>query len=185
MEDILQHCAENPAFACAYFFFDNRSAHSELSLHHGLIRSLILQLSEQCGHLPGPLVQLYGTGNHQPSIASLQLALRSIFDCFERTYIIIDALDECTDRAKLLAWAAELFSWGKRKLHILLSSRPERDIEERFTLAKHMVHVALEGHMVDGDIADYLDVMLRTMPRWNQETYSRVKDALLGGAEGM
>ncbi|KAF7972884.1 hypothetical protein HWV62_16676 [Athelia sp. TMB] len=95
----------------------------------------------------------------------------------------IDALDECTDRPKFLAWATELFSWGK--LHILLSSRPERDIEASLTPVEHMVRVALEGQQVDGDIANYLDAMLCTMPKWNQETYSRVRDALLRGADGM
>ena len=57
---------------------------------------------------------------------------------------MIDALDECTDREKTLNWVNKLISGENRKaanLHIVVTSRPERDIHEIFT--------ALDLHSID------------------------------------
>jgi hypothetical protein len=48
---------------------------------------------------------------------------------------VIDSLDECTERERTLIWAKELISDANRKaanLHIVVTSRPERDIDEIF-----------------------------------------------------
>src|SRR5258708_29812654 len=97
---------ENPAFGIAYFFFDGRDSQRELQLHNKLIRSLISQFSHQRGGTPTELADLYKRcGDHQqPSVKQLQNTLRDILDGFSRAYIVIDALDECTDREKTLIW---------------------------------------------------------------------------------
>lgn len=193
MEDILDHCTQNPTHACAYFFLDNRSANTDLSLPHKVIRSIIRQLCAQFTGVPAPLVQLYGSGHQQPSIASLQRALQQIIEGFERTYIIIDALDECTDREKLLFWIGELIQSKMDKLHLLLASRREQDIEGQFDYMADtdlMVRLPLAGKCVDADIERYLDAMLSEMVlskkvRWDAQTQARVKEVLVTGADGM
>ena len=69
----------------------------------------------------------------QPSDEQLQNVLRDILHRFSKAYIIIDALDECTDRKKTLNWADKLISdtianGNAANLHIVVTSRPERDI---------------------------------------------------------
>ena len=84
-------------------------------------------------------------GEHQqPSDEQLQNVLRDILDNFSRVYIVIDALDECTDRKKTLNWVNKLISDTNRKasnLHIMVTSRPEIDI--------HDVFVVVDPHSVD------------------------------------
>ena len=103
---------ENPPFGIAYFFFDGRDLQTDLQLHNGLIRSLISQFSHQRGGTPTELADLYKRcgDHHQPSVHQLQNTLRDILDGFLRAYIIIDALDECTDREKTLIWVNTLLS---------------------------------------------------------------------------
>src|SRR5882757_1439529 len=121
----------NPPFGVAYFFFDGRDSQSELQRHDKLIRSLISQFSYQRGGIPTVLADLYKRcgGHQQPSVNQLQNTLRDIFDGFSRAYIVIDALDECTDRDKTLNWLSKLVADIDRNaanLRIMVTSRPER-----------------------------------------------------------
>ena len=131
----------------AYFFFDGRDSQKDLQLHNMLIRSLISQLSDtQHGGITEKLADLYKRcgGIRQPSDVQLQNVLRDILDNFSRVYIVIDALDECTDRKKTLNWVNKLISDTNRKasnLHIMVTSRPEIDI--------HDVFVVVDPHSVD------------------------------------
>ena len=55
--------------------------------------------------MPKVLVNLYshcGTGYQEPTLNDLQNTLQAILDGFSSTFIILDALDECTEREKLL-----------------------------------------------------------------------------------
>ena len=74
----------------------------------------------------------------------LQNVLCDILDRFSQAYIIIDALDECTDHKKTLNWVNKLISDKIHKaanLHIVVTSRPERDI--------HEILAALDPHSID------------------------------------
>lgn len=66
----------------------------------------------------------------QPTIGDLVLTLRHILGDFHQTFIILDSLDECTKRRKLLGLIEEIVEWKLEKLHILATSRKEKDIEE-------------------------------------------------------
>jgi len=50
--------------------------------------------------------------------------------CFKETYLVVDTLDECVERQDLLATVEELTGWKDTNLHILTTSRREKDIEE-------------------------------------------------------
>jgi hypothetical protein len=47
---------------------------------------------------------------------------------FDEAYIILDALDECKDGMELLENVDEIAGWNLKKLHILATSRREKDI---------------------------------------------------------
>ncbi|KZP12272.1 hypothetical protein FIBSPDRAFT_836445 [Athelia psychrophila] len=185
IETIRAECAAKPSSACAYFFFDSRNAQTDLSLHDKLIRSIIKQLSHRSGGFPAPLVDLYGGGQQQPSIESLQLVLEKIIDGFERTFIIIDAVDECTDREKTLAWVEQLTQRKKGNLQVIFSSRPEQDIIDKLRCMVYITRVTLNGTLADKDIETYIDAMLSKMIRWDAQTIARVKDALITDSDGM
>ena len=92
-----------------YFFFDGR----ELQLYNKLIKTLILQLSDtQHGGVTEKLADLYKCCGEvqQPSDEQLQNVLHDILDRFSQAYIVIDALDECTECQKTLNWVNTLIS---------------------------------------------------------------------------
>ena len=99
----------------------------------------------------------------QPSDEQLQNVLRDILDGFSKAYIIINALDECTERGKTLNWVYKLISDTNRKsanLHVVVTSWPETDI--------HEVFAALDPHSIDvgeantKDIVEYLKLQMES-----------------------
>jgi hypothetical protein len=97
-----------------------------------MVRSLISQLSEQCIKMPLALEALYSSldkGNRQPSLDALMNVLQQILQEFPQSYLILDALDECADRAELMRILEQMAGWQLEKMRILVTSRKERDIE--------------------------------------------------------
>lgn len=191
IENIMRGCREDPRYsACAYFFFDGRSAQSDLSSHDGMIRSLIRQLVRRFKNQRDDarlLANMFHFDQHlQPSTVSLQVALQDIIQMFDCTYIIIDALDECTDKTKFLVWIGELLKWGDPGLRVFLSSRLEHEIEEHLKRIPDLIRVPLAGPPVDTDIERYIDAMLQSnMSKWDAPLRAMVKEMLLDGADGM
>lgn len=144
-----------------------------------MIRQLAFAIS------PSSLMVIYGGGHPQPSIASFQLTLRRNIEGFEHVYIVIDALDECINRQKVLAWIEELLQWHGGKLRILLSSRPEPDIREKFNSLAQTAQFSLSGFPMNEDIKIYIDAMLVRMVRWDDTIRAHVRDVLIRGAQGM
>ncbi|KAF7982446.1 hypothetical protein HWV62_28591 [Athelia sp. TMB] len=152
-----------------------------------MLRSIIQQLSHQAGGIPAALMDMYGRGHlhEQPTLTSLQLTLRKIVEGFERTYIIIDALDECIERSKLLTWIHETLTERSSQLHLLLSSRWEQDISDQFDDITLFQRISLSGRATSRDIESYVDAMINTVVKWTAEIRARVKQALMNGADGM
>ena len=180
---------KNLPFGIAYFFFNGRDSRSELQLHHKLIRSLIEQFSRQRGGTPTELADLYNHcgDHHQSSVDQLQNTLRDIVDGFSRAYIVIDALDECTDRKKTLIWVNTILSDTDRpagNLHILVTSRPERDIDTVFSMldpdAMDIGEVA-----ANQDISNYLDLQMKSkFKQYSESTQRHIESGLRERAEG-
>ena len=175
-----------PSSTYAYFFFDSRDAQEGLQLHNKLICSLIRQLSGRLGSCPDALLRLYGDGLQQPSIRALEDTLQQIVDGFHEVYIIIDALDECTDREKLLKWIAQISSWKSGKLHMLMTSRDEEDIANTILSLCHS-HVDVKGKSVANDMEKYIEQMFKTNKKWKpwEKVWGEVKIALMMAAGDM
>ncbi|KZP12764.1 hypothetical protein FIBSPDRAFT_1049820 [Athelia psychrophila] len=186
IEEMVRHCKEQPSSACAYFFFDSRNSESELSLHEKFVRSLILQLWHQLGRMPAALKDMYGDGpsHPEPSLAVLEAALQTIIGEFQHAYIIIDALDECADRRKLLRWLKDISCLRGGRLHMLLSSRRERDIEDSLIIINGLGRVSFAGGSANPDIVRFLDESLVELTRWDYEIRTLIRYTLLEGADG-
>ena len=122
----------------------------------------------------------------QPSDEQLQNVLRGILNRFSQAYIMIDALDECTDRKKTLNWANNLISDRNRKpanLHIVVTSRPERDIHEIFAaLDPDSIDV---GEANTKDINEYLKHQMESkFTKYDEDTRSKIKSVLEERAGG-
>ena len=176
----------------AYFFFDGRDSQNELQLHNKLIRTLISQLSDtRHGGITeqSALANLYKRCGEvqQPTDEQLQNVLRDILDGFsDGAYIMIDALDECTERKKTLNWMKKLISDTNCKaanLHIVVTSRPERDISDVFA--------ALDPDSIDvdqantKDIVEYLKLQMDSrFAKYDENTRDKIMSELEKHAEG-
>jgi hypothetical protein len=176
----------------AYFFFDGRDSQNELQLHNKLIRTLISQLSDaRHGGITedSVLAKLYKRCGEvqQPTDEQLQNVLRDILDGFsDGAYIMIDALDECRERQKTLNWVNKLISESNRKaakLHIVVTSRPERDISEVFAeLDPHSIDV---GEANTKDIVEYLKLQMESkFAKYDENTRAKIMLELEKHAEG-
>ena len=175
-----------------YFYFDFNDV--EKQQHEKMLRSLIVQLFAQCMNIPPILESLYSSctnGEHQPAYDSLLSTLHTMMRDFRDTYLVLDALDECSKRKELLLCIEELAGWRDLNLHILTTSRREKDIEDSMKpLVDDQRRICIQSALVDGDIRIYIHSRLqvdRDLRRWRDrpEVQQEVEDTLMGKADGM
>jgi predicted transcriptional regulator len=127
-------------------------------------------------------------GEQQPGSQALVKTLKSMITQLNTpTYIIIDAIDESSDRELLLSLLEEIHAWEIDDLHITTTSRPEKEIKDTLeTLATRTV--GLESALVEPDIRSYIRHTLeedRRLRKWSAEVKDEVEVALIKGANGM
>lgn len=191
IEDCLKHCAHDPTKAVAYFFFDFNNPQKQSS--ERMIRSLITQFSERCIKIPWTLESLFASldeGQRQPPIEALLQGLRQIIEELPATFIVLDALDECADRDQLLTTIDTITGWQVWSLHVLATSRRERDIEVSFeSLVDDHNTVQLSSALVDQDIQKYVRQRLldnKSLRKWQScDIREEIETTLMSGAHGM
>ena len=188
IEDVWHHCQSHPSFAIAYFYFDFGDTEKQRS--DSLICSLITQLSAQTSSCPDALKALYShnlNGERKSNMEGLMVTLKHIIGGFEHVYVILDALDECRDQEQLLVLVEEIVNWKIGKLHILATSRVERDIADCIGLLA-TAQINLHSTLVDADIQTHLRERLRNdskLKRWPAKVHEQIEAALMEGAHGM
>lgn len=100
-------------------------------------------------------------------------------------YIVVDALDECSDRPELLRHVTTAKIWESPNLHLLLTSRPEPDIRVDLEQISHLKPFTIKVSMSYNDIEIYLDARLARIKRWSQGTRDTVKKKLMENVDGM
>ena len=191
IEDVVGFCELKPtARGYAYFFFDGTRAQSEILDYDKLIRSIITQLSDRCGDkIPNVLADLYNKcdgGHRQPLESQFEDALARIIEIFDSTYIVIDSLDECVEKADLLRWIQSVTAVTSGKLHLMLTSRPEPAIDHGLALLSNLKKISV-GDQSAEDISAYLDARLDVgdMDQWDGYEKQWIKTTLSGGSDGM
>ncbi len=158
-----------------------------------MIRSLIKQLSEQSANTLRVLESLFVSkmgGKQQPTTAELLTTLREMVQEFDETFTILDALDECEDRHKLLTNIKKMVGWNSEKLHILAASRKENDIKEWLeSLVNDKEKICIQNALINDDICTYVHERLRTdhrLKRWQKpEEQQKIEKTLMDRADGM
>jgi hypothetical protein len=192
LQNVLEHCHDNPGKAIAYFFFDFGEIQKQNP--ENMLRSLLCQFSRRFIATPPILNALFiscDNGQRAPSVYVLLEALRSMIEVLPLAYIVLDALDECTQCAELMDMLQIIAGWHLPNLHLLVTSRRERNIESAlkdFIDYKDIIN--LESTLVDKDIQRYVrqrlfdDIHFR---RWKNDAslMADIEDALISGAGGM
>jgi hypothetical protein len=182
----------------AYYYFDFKD--SQKQDRRGLLSSLLLQLSARSDALCNILDQTYLTcdkGSRQPSESDLIDCLKEMLSVHGqgKVYIILDALDECsnnsgmpTSRENVLGLLKDLIALRLPHVHICVTSRPEVDIQTALdNLASHRVSLHEEGGQ-RRDIIDYIKSVVESDPRmgkWREEDKQLVIGTLARKADGM
>ena len=184
----MHHCRQEPLLAIAYFYFDFNDR--EKQRHENLIRSLIMQFSTQCTSSSDALTSLYfqcHDGEQQPTATTLLTTLRHIIGGFQHAYIILDALDECTERGDLLTIIGEMVDWKLDNLHLLMTSRKERDIEDCLE-SQVSCQINIQQGVVDADIHIHICERLQNdtkLKKWPMKVQEEIETVLMEGAHGM
>lgn len=173
---------------CLYFYFDFQVGQKQT--FESCLRSLLVQLICRAPKALVSLRQLiaaHDDGRSTPSRGSLLEALRQAVVDVGVVYLVLDALDECSNRSILLQGLQECHRWRLPSLHILTTSRKETDIED------HMIKLAacqvcLEESVVDSDIRSFVQEQIQRDSKlsiWPSEIRAEIQNALLEGANGM
>lgn len=106
---------------------------------------------------------------------------------FNTSYILLDALDECTDQENLLEFIKAFMDWDIDTLRVLTTSRKENDIT---TALEPLVtcQLSIQSALVDADIRVHILERLSNDPklkRWPVDIQKEIGHALTRGAKGM
>ena len=117
-------------------------------------------------------------------MATLQLILQA----FSHVYVVLDALDECPERMKLLDLVKEIMSWNLEKLHFLVTSRKEQVfIDHLQPLAPCTFDVQT---LILEDIRTYIQETLQhdvqfIKKKWLPKVKKEIESTLIEQADGM
>ncbi|KAH6680611.1 ankyrin repeat-containing domain protein [Halenospora varia] len=156
-----------------------------------MIRSLVWQLSVNNVTAPQPLRSLYAAclnGQRQPTTDSLLDTLRDLLQGYDRVFLVLDALDECTDRSELLSAVTKISAW-QLGIRILVTSRIETEIGEYLNrIGKEKI--GIQSALVDSDIRAYVQERLSNdwkLRRWknHSEIRNEIENTLTENAGGI
>lgn len=159
--------------------------------HTGLLRSLIKQLFERSNRNSQALTQLFGKGDQQPTSNQLLSTLYNMVSEFGHTYIVLDALDECEERDHLFEVLEEMGRWEDVNIHLLLTSRDEKDIKDSLeSIDMNQDHIKLSAAVTKEDIRTYIRERLKTdraLKRWrgHPEVQGEIEKSLTEKSDGM
>lgn len=184
VEDVKEICKSTALNGWAYYYFYFRREKDEVP--HFLCW-VINQLCRQSKYIPPEVQELHHHGD-QPGTSSLLIALSAVLKGFQQVYLILDALDESTNRPQLLDILIKLSSDANfAKIQILATSRKEQDIERALRGISTVISLN-QNQQVDDDIRFYIQNRLREdrkLSRWPEALRSEIEVALVKGAMGM
>lgn len=188
----------------AFFYFSFQD-HQRQDVHT-LKRSLLVQIVQQICHaksrgLDGKksfyipkafsaLHELYYP-SADPAIEEVERTLLGALQDSPKTYIVVDAVDECLTLSDRLA-AIECLEWissnASCDVHVLFTSRPEADISDAFSrtsIRKDIVQ--FDPLQIDADISSHVSRLMECQPyqRWSVGLKSKVKTHLSSRADGV
>jgi ankyrin repeat protein len=182
---LTKHETSNTSLLAYYFFvFTAREGNATTQF----VRSILAQIALQTKHLPMAFQNLFAKhheGIQQPTNKALVDALRATLDEIGELFLIIDALDECTSRAGLLRILQKLLDWKIPNLHLMLTSRKEKDIED---VLRDMPQIAVQGKEHHQDIRLFVEQRIESEPslnKWSTKNQAEITSVVLDQAGDM
>ncbi len=181
--------------AIAYYYFDFRDPKKQDC--HGLLSSLIWQLSVQSDSFSDTLSKLYSDNGPVPVLTLIALKT-CIKDMLSQQgqgpiFIIVDGLDECPNsrrmpsaRGEVLELIKELIGLQRPNVHLCVASRPEVDIRNVFESLDSLQISLHEATGQEADINAYIKSFVNSnnTPDWTKEDENLVINTLSQKANG-
>jgi Cdc6-like AAA superfamily ATPase len=196
---IIKHLMDtHPDQLLLYFYFDFTDAGKQTL--DNVIRSLISQLYHKRKETQKILDSLFSScdnGRRQPTCESLCKVFLQMIKEVKEVYMVLDALDECCTRKGqqskgLLSWARSLLEHKQVNVHLLVTSRPEHDIELvlRNLAQSEEDIVPIQSDLINDDIRSYVRTRIRErdeLIRWRSrpDVLDEIEGVLMKKAQGM
>lgn len=151
---------------------------------------MITQLASQCPTIPTSLADLYELQHNCRKRIDEEVylsTLRSIIILFREIYIVLDALDESSNRDELLNCIHQIQTWRIPQAHLLVTSRQLPEIED--SLSPIITdRLCLHNCSLNKDVHIYLAEKLehdRKLSRWPPEIREQIVVRLVQGEQEM
>lgn len=182
--DRLKAVVEDDNVGVAWIFYNYRFQASQGP--SALLSALLKQLVHKRPQFIPIVKKLYKSRNESGSrLEELYLALCKVLTSLERTYIVVDALDECSDqygaRTKLIEHLQALQKVAK--VHLLYTSRPVPEV-----VSSIPADTILRIHTRDEDVRLYIAGQYHRMPdfaRNDRNTRHLITEAIIHAIDGM
>ena len=187
IEDVRRFCSTNLDNCYAYYYFDFNDAAKRKP--HSMVSSLLGMLGCSMEYQPQCMRDLYDkhlSGQQDPSFDDIVSALVSVLQGRRKVYILVDALDECTEQDRLLKCICTIESTCKN-VSIFVSSRREYNITEAL-VDRVTYDIDMETAAVDADIELFVRNFLssdRALGKWPSDIRAEIKDELCRRSGGM
>ncbi|KAF3132923.1 hypothetical protein TWF594_009432 [Orbilia oligospora] len=191
---IITHLKQIYSNQLLYFYFDYKDVDKQ-SLE-GMLRGLISQLYYRSRRSSGVLESCFASyhdGKDQPTCQSLRMTFLSMAEKTGEIWLVLDALDECNreKRKELMLWINEINARSEeRNIHLLITSRPEADIESevRKCITESCI-ISIRSELISEDIDAYIKCRVAgdtEFSRWKSRVeQTEIEDVLARKANGM
>ena len=188
IQDLTARFSNDPSVGIAYVYCTFRQERHQRA--EDMMSSLLKQLSQNFSGQPlsasvHSLYKTHGEKKTRPSLSELSEALGSVVEMYSKTFIIIDALDECQviDESRSLFLSEILSLVDKTATNFLATSRPIPEIERMFDgYASQRVSASAD------DIRSYLDCHMNRLPAFvhdRPELKEEIKTSIIDVVDGM
>ncbi|KAH7019752.1 ankyrin repeat-containing domain protein [Ilyonectria destructans] len=189
IDHVLQQWNHKPGVKVAYFYFD----FSDLKKQNvaGFLKSVVYQLIFSEPTISDSAAALYDkcNGVTEPGLDELLAVIMTEISSSERTFLLIDALDECPKDERPVFFDTLFNSKSPlpSNLSLLITSRRESDIEA--VLQPSMSNtVWIQSSVVDADVRIHVSNSISRdsrLSRWKPAVRDEMLDAIVKGSNGM
>jgi hypothetical protein len=187
IDHMSQHYKGDSANRVVYFYFD--FADNKKLTVANLLKSVIYQLIASEEVIPSSAASLKSryNGLQEPNLDELLEVVIEVVSEIERTFLIIDALDECPKEERQVFFETFIKGSLPRNLNVLVTSRKEPDIEA--TLGPSFSRtICIQNSIIDADVRVHVGKAIArdaTLLKWKPAIRDEILDAIVGGAHGM
>jgi hypothetical protein len=187
IDHMSQHYAGDPSNRVAYFYFD--FADNKKQTVANLLKSVVYQLIAIEEVIPESAASLYTkcNGLQQPNIDELVGVVIAEVSRTGRTFVMIDALDECPKEERQLFF--ETFVQGSlpSNLNVLITSRKEPDIDAALGPAFSRT-ICVQNAVIDVDVRVHVGKAIARdakLLKWKPAIREEILNAIAEGSHGM